>query len=105
MVSTNFDKITNDCGDNLLDTGTTSLISTQCLDFDRTKPGEKVKIVGISKDPVVAIRYPMLANSLGYKVGVLVQNLPKHIRRLCPVPPGHKLQDFETGVSGYLLLE
>jgi hypothetical protein len=90
-------------GKDFLDTGTTTLLSDQRADFDEdsTMLKRKCRIVGIG-NPKIGVKMATRPNNLGFEYGVYLDDLPTGVRRLVPVPAEHKLQNFETGVSGYI---
>lgn len=91
-------------GVNLLDTGTQSLLSTDVQDFlwDEGRLG-KVSVHGVKKDcPATAWRMKLRKNCWGFSEGLWIKELPKGIKRLVPVPPNFVLQEYRTGVSGFL---
>ena len=45
----------------------------------------------------------MKNNIWGFEEGVYVENLAPGVARLIPVPGGHRLQNFQTGVSGFIV--
>ena len=87
---------------NLLDTGTTSLLSTPQSDFLDDSTTKKCRIFGVGDGPVIGYRRVLRPNSLGFSDGVYLENLPAGVSRLIPVPPEHKLEDYETGKTGHI---
>ncbi len=90
----------NGPGSNVLDTGTTSLLSEISCDFHGDRLA-RVKIVGIG-EPIYGERRKTVRNLYGFKTGVQV-DLPGGISRLVPVPENWLLQEYETGKSGYIV--
>ena len=87
---------------NLLDTGTTAVLSTERSDFvGGDEFVKKVRIVGVGAEKV-GYKRKMRKNKFGFSHGIFVFEIAAGIKRLIPVPPGHILQDYETGVSGYI---
>ena len=62
----------------------------------------RVKICGVGDAEKPGVRRRMKNNIWGFEEGVFVESLAPGVARLIPVPEGHKLQNFQTGKSGFI---
>ena len=85
---------------NLLDTGTTKLVSIMEDDFNHELPSSRALVIGVGSNPIEGRLMKCTPNEWGIEEGVLVASLPADITRLVPVPRGHKLNEYGTGEPG-----